>query len=177
MVDMLYYNVFGAEIINAEAEGDGMSGVPSQYGNQVARGVAMRCKKVLYLFVGKSTCFGKAISDFATLNVYVALMHDVHQILLLNNFLWDKIDRGADISVIFRILKQCPQIVIFNVHSHETGSWRGNCTIQQNCASCSLLGDRHKEGRSRGTGYDLTSLKHQNGEGWIAVDVVLNFGI
>ena len=40
-----------------------------------------------------------------------------------------------------------------------------------------LLGGRHKEGRSRGTGHDLTSLKHQKGEGQIAVDVVLNIGI
>ena len=177
MVDMLYYNVFDAEIINAEAECDGMCVVPSQAGNQVARGVAMGCKKSLQLFVGKITCFGKAISDFATLNVHVAIMHNVHQILLLNNFLRDKIDRGTDILVILRILKQCPQILIFNVRSHETGLWRGNCTIQQNCASSSLLGDRHNEGRIRGTGYDLTSLKHRNGEGWIAVDVVLNIGI
>ena len=43
--------------------------------------------------------------------------------------------------------------------------------------SLSLLGRRHKEGRSRGTGHDPTSLKHQKGEGRIAMDVVLNIGI
>ena len=43
--------------------------------------------------------------------------------------------------------------------------------------SLSLLGGRHKEGRSRGTGHDPTSLEHQNGEGRIAVDVVLNIEI
>ena len=37
-----------------------------------------------------------------------------------------------------------------------------------------LLGGRHKEGRSRGTDHDPTSLEHQKGEGWITVDVVLN---
>ena len=40
-----------------------------------------------------------------------------------------------------------------------------------------LLGGRHKEGRSRGTGHDPTSLKNQKGEGRIAADVVLNIGI
>ena len=37
-----------------------------------------------------------------------------------------------------------------------------------------LLGGRHKEVRSRGTGHDPTSLKHRKGEVWITVDVVLN---
>ena len=40
-----------------------------------------------------------------------------------------------------------------------------------------LLGGRHKEGRSRETGHDPTSLKHRKGEGRIAVDVVFNIGI
>ena len=40
-----------------------------------------------------------------------------------------------------------------------------------------LLGGRHKEGRSRGTGHDPTSLKHRKGEGRIAADVVLNIGV
>ena len=40
--------------------------------------------------------------------------------------------------------------------------------------SLSLLGGRHKKGRSRGTGHDPTSLDHQKGESWIAVNVVLN---
>ena len=40
-----------------------------------------------------------------------------------------------------------------------------------------LLGGLHKEGRSRGTGLDPTSLEHQKGDGRIAVDVVLNIGI
>ena len=40
-----------------------------------------------------------------------------------------------------------------------------------------LLGGRHKEVRTRGTGHDPTSLKHWKGEGRIAVDVVLNTGI
>ena len=43
--------------------------------------------------------------------------------------------------------------------------------------SLSLLGGRHKEVRSRGTGHDPTSLKHQKGEGRIAADVVLHIGI
>ena len=38
----------------------------------------------------------------------------------------------------------------------------------------SLLGGRHKEGRSRGTGRDPASLKHRKGEGRIAADVVSN---
>ena len=42
--------------------------------------------------------------------------------------------------------------------------------------SAGLLGGRHKEDRSRGTGHDLTSLKQRKGEGWIAADVVLNIG-
>ena len=41
----------------------------------------------------------------------------------------------------------------------------------------SLLGGRHKEGRSRGTDHDPTSLEHRKGEGWITVDVVLNIEI
>ena len=40
-----------------------------------------------------------------------------------------------------------------------------------------LLGGRHKEGRSRGTDHDTTYLEHQKGEGWITVDVVLNIEI
>ena len=40
-----------------------------------------------------------------------------------------------------------------------------------------LLVGRHKEGRSRGTGHDSTFLKQLKGEGWIAVDVVLNIRI
>ena len=40
-----------------------------------------------------------------------------------------------------------------------------------------LLGGRHKEGRSRGTDHDPTSLEHRKGEGWITVDVVLNIEI
>ena len=43
--------------------------------------------------------------------------------------------------------------------------------------SLSLLGGRHKEGRSRGTGHDPTSLEHRKGEGQITVDVVLNIEI
>ena len=43
--------------------------------------------------------------------------------------------------------------------------------------SLSLLGGRHKEGGSRGTGHNPTSLKHRKGEGRIAVDVVLDIGI
>ena len=35
-----------------------------------------------------------------------------------------------------------------------------------------LLGGLNKEGRSRGTGHDPTSLEHQKGEGRIAVNVV-----
>ena len=50
-------------------------------------------------------------------------------------------------------------------------------TIVFQVISADLLGGRHKEGRSRGTGHDPTSLKHQNGEGQITVDVVLNIGI
>ena len=42
---------------------------------------------------------------------------------------------------------------------------------------CGLLGGRHKEGRSRGTGHNPTSLEHQKEEGWITVDVVLNIEI
>ena len=38
--------------------------------------------------------------------------------------------------------------------------------------SLSLLGGRHKEGSSRGTGHDPTSLKNRKGEGRIAADVV-----
>ena len=40
-----------------------------------------------------------------------------------------------------------------------------------------LLGGRHKEGGTIGTGHDPTSLEHQNGEGRITVDVVLNIEI
>ena len=40
-----------------------------------------------------------------------------------------------------------------------------------------LLGGRHKEGRSRGTDHDTTSLEDRKGEGWITVDVVLNIEI
>ena len=40
-----------------------------------------------------------------------------------------------------------------------------------------LLGGQHKEGRSRGTGHDPTSLEHRKGEGRITVDVVLNIEI
>ena len=43
--------------------------------------------------------------------------------------------------------------------------------------SLSLLGGRHKEGRSRGTGHDPNSLKHRKGEGQIAADVVFNIVI
>ena len=43
--------------------------------------------------------------------------------------------------------------------------------------SRALLVGRHKEGRSRRTGHDPTSLEHRKGEGQIAVDVVLNIGI
>ena len=42
--------------------------------------------------------------------------------------------------------------------------------------SLSLLGGRHKEGRSRGTGHDPTFLKHRKEKGRIVVDVVLNIG-
>ena len=40
-----------------------------------------------------------------------------------------------------------------------------------------LLGGRHKEDRSRGTGHYPISLEHRKGEGWITVDVVLNIGV
>ena len=40
-----------------------------------------------------------------------------------------------------------------------------------------LLGGRHKEVRSRGTGHDPTSLVNRKGEGLITVYVVLNIGI
>ena len=40
----------------------------------------------------------------------------------------------------------------------------------------SLLGGRHKEVRSRGTGRDTPSLNHRMVEGQIVADVVLNIG-
>ena len=46
-----------------------------------------------------------------------------------------------------------------------------------NLSQSELLGGRHKEGRSRGTGHDPTSLKHRKVEGRIAADVFLNIGI
>ena len=49
--------------------------------------------------------------------------------------------------------------------------------LSLNIISTRLLGGRHKEGRSRGTGHDPTSLKHRKGEVQIAVDVVLNIEI
>ena len=48
---------------------------------------------------------------------------------------------------------------------------------QQESVTGELLGGRHKEGRSRGTDHDPTSLEHRKGEDWITVDVVLNFDI
>ena len=40
-----------------------------------------------------------------------------------------------------------------------------------------LLGVRHKEGRSRGTGHDPTSLNQGKGEDRITLDVILNIEI
>ena len=40
-----------------------------------------------------------------------------------------------------------------------------------------LLGVRHKEDSSRGTGHDPTSLNHGKGEDRIALDVILNIEI
>ena len=40
-----------------------------------------------------------------------------------------------------------------------------------------LLGGRHNEGSTIGTGHNPTSLMHLKGEVWIEVDVVLNIGI
>ena len=79
--------------------------------------------------VGKSTCFAHPINGFAKINVHVAVMHDVHQIVLVGDFLWDQIDRDAYILVIFDH-KTVPPESNFYVHSHETGSWCGDCVVQ-----------------------------------------------
>ena len=82
----------------------------------------MRRKEFWELFFVNITCFGKTINGFVTLNVHVAVVHDIQKFVLINDLLGDQIDGDADILVILWIIKRCPQIVIFNVHSHETGS-------------------------------------------------------
>ena len=51
------------------------------------------------------------------------------------------------------------------------------CIMAKQYSDPTLLGGRHKEGKSRGTDHDPTSLEHRKGEGWITVDVVLNIEI
>ena len=59
----------------------------------------------------------------------------------------------------------------------STDHYRKVKSDQSEMFSGGLLGGRHKEGRSRGTVHDTTSLKHRKGEGRIAADVVLNIRI
>ena len=44
--------------------------------------------------------------------------------------LWNKINGDVDILVIFWITKWYHQILISNVHSHETVYWHGNRDVQ-----------------------------------------------
>ena len=55
----------------------------------------------LYLLVGKSNFFVKTVNSFSTLDVNVEALQNVHQIVLVNDFLRDQINGGADILVIF----------------------------------------------------------------------------
>ena len=94
------------------------------------RGIAIRWKELFYLFVGKKTCLVNPINGFATLNIHLAIVYDIHKILLVIDFLLNQIDGDSDILVIFWIIKRYPQIVIFYFHSHETGSCYVNCALQ-----------------------------------------------
>ena len=70
------------------------------------------------------------MNGFVKLHLHVAVVYNVHQNVLVDDLLWDQIDRDADVLLIFCILKRFPKIVIFNVHSHGTGYWCINRTIQ-----------------------------------------------
>ena len=46
------------------------------------------------------------------LSLQVAIVYNFHQTMLVDDFLWDKIDGDADILAMFWILKWCTKIVI-----------------------------------------------------------------
>ena len=140
MFDMLFYNLFDTEVIYYEYEGAGTCVLPQQTRSQMSWGIAMWCQEFLCQFVDKITCFSQPINGFVALNAHVAVVYNVHKNVLVDDFLWDQIYGDADRLVICWILKQCPQIVIFNVRSHETGSWCGNRAVQQHLNGCYVYG-------------------------------------
>ena len=79
---------------------------------------------------------------------------------------------GAGINFISKVSKSNTFPIQISLTLVETSG--GTTSVDLWFQSLSLLGGRHKEVRSRVTGRDPASLKHQKGEGRIAADVVLN---
>ena len=63
-------------------------------------------------------------------SMYTYKLCTISNFLTVNDLFWDQIDEDVDILVIFWITKWYHQILISNVHSHETVYWHGNRDVQ-----------------------------------------------
>ena len=97
-------------------------------------------------------------------------------------YLWDTPEFPLIIVSLFRIIYEggsgSDRAQYQKPHAWVQNSYHTYFESFRNVVSLiTLLGGRHKEGRSIGTGRDPIYLKHRKGEGRIAADVVLNIGI
>ena len=133
MVGVFFSDVFDTEIINNKTKTYGAPCVMPE-----AWGVAYRCIAVApeeadQLFLGQDAGLGKTVRPATYLHVDFAVMDNVMEFVVCDDFMGDG---GDGDEHVFVILHRCAKIVVFNIQAEPTSTWGRQCAVHEYFESC-----------------------------------------
>ena len=133
MVSVFFPDVFDTEVINNETKTYGAPCVMPEAWGVAYRCVAIVTKETDQLFFGQDAGLGKTVHSAMYLHVYFAVVDNVSEVVVHDDFLGDG---GDGDEHVFVIIHWCAKIVVFNVQAEPTSTWGRKCAVHEYFEHC-----------------------------------------
>ena len=120
MVNMLFANVFDAQVIHDKAEADWAPLVAPKAGSVSYGGVTIVAQEVNELLFGEYARLWKAVHAAAYFGIDFAFVDDGVKIVKVNDFWQDEVDWDEHI---FIVVHKCPKIIVLDIKAQPMGTW------------------------------------------------------
>ena len=124
---MFAANVFHSKVINYEGEMDWSGVVFPEARGVAAWPVAMFGQSFGQKFLCNHSGLWKSIHSTANFHVDFTIVDLVHEVVFIDDFLWDHLDGQEHVLVSFH---GCTQVEILDVNAHEFCMWCGDYAVE-----------------------------------------------
>ena len=141
MIGIFFPSVLDTKIINNETKTYGVPCVTPEAWRVAYRSVAIATEETDQLLFVKDAGLGKTIHSTTYLHVDFAVVDNVSEFVVRDDFVGDG---GDGDEYVFVIIHWCAKIVVFNVQAEPTSTWGGKCAVHKYFESCHV-GDFHTQ--------------------------------